>query len=84
MEFLSRLWENMQNVNGIIGTIAIATTFTVCAIALIQAMFKPPNDREIPDILKVALAAMIGYYFGTSAPKQASPPPPTPAVQQNQ
>jgi hypothetical protein len=72
MDTIARLWENAQNINGIAGTIAIFITVTVCLIGLVQCRMQK-DQREIPDILKVTLAAIIGFYFGISVkPKEVA------------
>jgi len=57
------LVEKMIDSDGIAGIIALALTITICAIS-----YRMP-EATIPDILKSALSAILGFYFARATAK---------------
>jgi hypothetical protein len=66
---LTKALESILTFGGIAGVIGILITGTICA------RYIKHGPEKIPEILTHALTTIIGFYFGTAAPKPANQTP---------
>jgi hypothetical protein len=66
MDHLLKALESILTFGGIAGIIGILITGSICT------RYVKHGPEKIPEILTYALATIIGFYFGTAAPKPAN------------
>jgi hypothetical protein len=74
-ELLEKVFDNLLTVGGVSGLIALCITGCLCA------RYVQHGPEDPPEVLKFALTAIIGFYFGTAAvPKSAGATNQPPAI----
>jgi hypothetical protein len=59
IQAIVRVLEGLLSVGGIAGVIAIIITIAMCK------RYTVDGDQQFPEIMKYALATILGFYFGT-------------------
>jgi apolipoprotein N-acyltransferase len=58
--------ENVLDVGGIAGVVAIVMVLTVCALSIVK------QNLVLPELWQPAILAIIGFYFGTKTSQTRS------------
>jgi hypothetical protein len=67
IQAIVRVLEGLLSVGGIAGIIAIIITIAMCKRYMVD------GDQQFPEIMKYALATILGFYFGTGISRERTP-----------